>query len=277
MSPRLIRASLAARRWAFCYHMKLPRHIYLYPVLLTLTSLPSVGADTILWYNGDYAGGSGTVNENASNIGPANIYDDFDVTASGGWIVQRLWSNDCMLFQDVTSASWSIRSGMFAGNGGTIVASGITAAQQTATGRTAWWGYPEYSVEISGRSIYLSPGEYWLSVSPLVGNDPLSNGQYSSYISQTWGANAIGTPSGNNGNSFDYHPSVGRYFAVDYFHEDYSMGVAGTVVPEPSTWALSAVGGVFVLVNRRRGRIQKIAAAQASRSERRAAVKLTRS
>lgn len=235
--------------------MKLLTRYCLYPSLLTLISLSSAGADTILWYNGDYAGGSGTVNEEASNIGSANIYDDFNVIASGGWIVQRLWSNDCMLFQGVTSASWSIRSGMSAGNGGTIVASGTTVAHQTPTGRTAWWGFPEYTVEISGLNVYLAPDKYWLSVSPLVGNDPLSNGSYRSYLSQTWGANAVGTPSGNDGNSFNYNPSAGYYFAPDTFNEDYSMGVAGTVVPEPSTWALLMTGGVFVLVNRRRRRI----------------------
>ena len=224
------------------------------PGLVALLWLSSSRADTVLWYNGDYAGGSGTVNENSSNVGVANIYEDFNVTAPGGWTVQRLWSNDCMSYSGVTSAAWSIRSGLSAGNGGTIIASGTSSATQTLTGRTAWWGYPEYTVQVTGLNVYLAPGTYWLSVSPLVGSDPLSNGQYRSYVSQTSGANAVGAPAGNNGNSFIYDLPAGYNFAPDTFNEDYSMGVAGTVVPEPSTLALSATGAMLLLAGRKKSR-----------------------
>lgn len=232
--------------------MKLSKHFSLYAGLATLMSLSNAGADTTLWYNGDYAGGSGTANEEASNVGSADIYDDFIVTAPGGWIVQRVWSNDDISFQGVTSAAWSIRSGITAGYGGTVIASGVSAASQTPTGRTAWWGFPEYRIEVGGLNVTLSPGTYWLSVSPMVGSDPLSNGYYRSYISQTGGANAVGTPAGNDGNSFNYNPGAGYYFAPDTFNEDYSMGVAGVVVPEPSTWALLMTGSVLVWANRKR-------------------------
>lgn len=225
------------------------------PALLASLWLSNAHADTVLWYNGDYAGGSGTVNENSSNVGVANIYEDFNVTAPGGWTVQRLWSNDCMSYSGVTSAAWSIRSGLSAGFGGTIIASGTASATQTPTGRSAWWGgYPEYTIQITGLNVYLAPGTYWLSVSPLVGSDPLSNGQYRSYISQTWGLNAVGAPAGNNGNSFMYDPPAGYYFAPDTFNEDYSMGVAGTVVPEPSTLAFSAAGAMLLLGSQKKCR-----------------------
>jgi hypothetical protein len=89
----------------------------------------------------------------------------------------------------------------------------------------------------------------------VVGSDPLSNGYYRSYVSQTSGANAVGSPLGNNGGSFEYNPAAGYYFSPDTFNEDYSFGIAGSVVPEPATWALSAIGAVLFLVNRaRRGR-----------------------
>ena len=231
--------------------MKLSKQIWLFPCLLSWISLLNAFGDTNLWYNGDYAGGSGTVNEHA-NVGTAEIYDDFTVTSTDGWIIQQLWSNDCMSINGVTSAAWSIRSGLSAGSGGTIIAAGVSAAQQLPTGRTAWWGYPEYTIEVNGLNIFLGPGTYWLSVSPLVGNDPLSNGQYESYISQSSGGNTIGTPAGNDGNSFLYDPPAGHNFSPDPFNEDYSMGIAGTVVPEPSSWIISITSGICVLVARRK-------------------------
>ncbi len=229
--------------------MQLWKRFYSYGGVLMLTAASNVFAEAPLWYNGNYAGGSGTVNEVGSVL--ANLYDDFTVTDSQGWLVQRLWSDNLMRYQGVTSASWCIRTGMSAGNGGTVVASGIAAATQTPTGRTAWWGFPEYTIAVSGLNLYLNPGTYWLSVSPLVGNDAPSSGYWSSYISQTWGANAVGAPLGNDGNSFKYYPAAGYYFAPDEFNEDWSMGIAGTVVPEPTTW-LWTLGCISVLVSRRR-------------------------
>lgn len=233
--------------------MKLLKQLWLCPVLLTSLSVSNAAADTVLWYNGDYAGGSGTVNEQSTDEGPAYVYDDFTVTAAGGWTVQRIWSNDDMSLQGITSAVWSIRSGMPSGGGGTVIASGTSAATQTATGRTSWWGFPEYTITVSGLNINLSPGTYWLSVSPLVGNDPLSNGYYDSYVSQTSGLNAVGTPAGNDGNSFEYDPAAGINYSPDRFNEDYSMGVAGVAVaPEPSCVALAALAAMTLYLWQRR-------------------------
>lgn len=223
--------------------MKSLKHLWLCPILLTSLSVSNAVADSVLWYNGDYAGASGTVNELSTDEGAAYVYDDFNVTAGGGWTLDRIWSNDDMNLQGVTSASWSIRSGMSSGNGGTVIASGTSSATQTATGRTSWWGFPEYTISVSGLNVHLSPGTYWLSVSPLVGNDPLSNGYYYSYVSQTSGLNAVGTPAGNDGNSFEYDPAAGDNFTPDRFNEDYSMGVAGVAIaPEPSAWGLIITG-----------------------------------
>jgi len=127
--------------------------------------------------------GGGTVNEQASNVGASFVYDDFTVTDQAGWIVDRLWSNDAMQITGISQASWSIRSGMSVGNGGTIVSSGIGFVTQTPTGRVnPAFDFAEYTIQISGLNIYLPSGTYWLSVAPLVGSD--SGGLRKSYISR---------------------------------------------------------------------------------------------
>src|SRR4051794_16749528 len=102
----------------------------------------------VLWYNGDLqTGGGGAVNEETTNGGSFNIYDNFDVTAPGGWTIDTVWSSDSMQFTGVTQASWSIRTGMSVGNGGTVVASGVGAATQTPTGRSnPSRDFPEYTI-----------------------------------------------------------------------------------------------------------------------------------
>jgi len=225
---------------------------YLFVVGAVVLVPPVTEADSILWYNGDLPSGGGTVNEEASNIGSARVFENFDVTAPGGWLIQSVWSNDSMQFQGVTSAYWSIRSGMSAGNAGTIIGSGTALATQTATGRfNASLLFPEYTIQVSGLSLYLPPGQYWLCVSPVVGSDPISNGTLKSYASVTFGANAIGTPAGNDGGGFLYWPYGGYNYAPSLFNQDYSLGISGiTVVPEPSIWALATTAGVFFLLVR---------------------------
>ena len=210
-------------------------------------------ADQVLWYNGDFDGVSGLANENNTQVSQAAVYDDFIVSGSP-WTITTVWSNDLMDFS-TSSANWEIRSGVSAGDGGTVVASGTgVAATQTATGRNGF-GYDEYTVSVTGLNVVLGPGTYWLSVSPI------DDGSGRSFISTTSGANAIGNPPGNDGNSFfnssyfsaDFGPASDYVF---YSPADFSMGISGTnAVPEPSAIVLVASGlGVLVLARFRRGR-----------------------
>ena len=203
-------------------------------------------ANTILWYNGDLAsGGGGTVNEQSTSIGVAFVYDDFTVTDPAGWIVDSVWSNDAMKVTGISQAFWSIRSGMSVGNGGSVVSSGIGSASQTPTGRVnPSLGFYEYTVQLSGLNIYLPPGTYWLSVAPLVGTD--SGGVHDSYISATTGANAIGTPPGNDGNSLFYDPSLGYNYRSGFLG-DYSMGVGGSAVPDGTSTTVLLLFSVGII------------------------------
>lgn len=208
----------------------------------------------ILWYNGDGSGQNSLRNQVNSGGEGARTFDDFTVDAPLGWDVSYVWSNNLLaknFFGDtpnVSSASWSIRSDMSEGNPGTVVAEGFGAATKVATNRFVNVFYEEFTITVSGLSVHLDPGTYWLQVSPVVGE---------AYNSVTTGANSVGSPAGNNGNSFWDRPSSDDIYVART--EDFSMGVGGLVsVPEPSTFVLWSLFSTVALVTawwRRRGAV----------------------
>jgi hypothetical protein len=207
-----------------------------------------------LWYNGNRDNRDFLTNQ-TSSLSPGGIdqriYDNFVVPAGHTWYISGVFSNDfanpLVSFSQAT-ASWEIRSGVSAGNGGTLVASGDGKDTLTSTGRTSAilsFTAHEFTNEVDGLLglVILTPGTYWLSVAPD------TDGSVDSfwYIGTTSGTAAIGTPPGNDGNSFESSLFFGDSFAPTTNLEgpgtwDYSMGVVGTsvavVVPEPSEVAM---------------------------------------
>jgi hypothetical protein len=204
-----------------------------------------------LWYNGDFDGVNALANERNTLIAQAAVYDDFIVT--GLWHITAIFS-DNLLNTVVTGADWEIRTGISEGNGGTLVASGTTSSPTvTATGRSGF-GYNEFMVEVTGLSLNLAPGAYWLNVTPV------GNGTGRSFNTTTSGTNCVGTPCGNDDNAFWNSTSFGAGFrhiddTVCTGCHDFSNGVIGSVIPEPATVALltCGVGALLIVVRRRRG------------------------
>lgn len=219
--------------------------------------------DATLWYNGDFDGRNGGANQDGGQLGAgefSHLYDNFTGPSSGSWNVTGLFSDNLMaagLNTAITSANWEIRTGVSEGNGGTLLFSGTSNAVVTATGRSGF-GLLEYQVTVSGLSVSLptlGSGFYFLNVSPIVPQGV--NGQ--SFQSTTSGANAVGTPPGNDGNSW-WNSNL---FAVNFTSStaifgagtwDVSGGVIGTAVPEPATIALLACGAGALLIAARRRR-----------------------
>jgi hypothetical protein len=64
---------------------------------------------------------------------------------------------------------WSVSTGISQGNAGTVIASGISQATLTPTGRS-WNGMNEYTVLgrlNAGETFTLSPGHYWMTAIPV--------------------------------------------------------------------------------------------------------------
>jgi hypothetical protein len=198
-----------------------------------------------LWYNGDLnvsPFGIGLSNEIAFGYGwgpvPAQIYDDFNVTWPFGWNVTAVFSDNLVDTLDgnpIVGAAWEIRQGISAGNPGVLIASGFTLTPSvTETGRGCPFGYycsaggTELRVMVTGLNLFLSPGQYWLNVTP-IGN---SNTDSNSQNSVTIGADCVGTPCGNNGNAFINSASNVWDPTTNYGSEygDFAMGMVGNFV-----------------------------------------------
>jgi hypothetical protein len=220
---------------------------------------PSAHAgSTTLWYNGDDDGRDALANQTGAADGL--IYDDFIIPAGDTYTLTGVFSNDLMYDPAAaTTAYWEIRSGVSAVNGGTLVASGDGADTLTATGRGINLGntvIDEYTNQVAV-NVVLTAGTYWLAVAPDVSNQ-------NSYITTTSGANAVGSPPGNDGDSFISSIYFGEYFVPtsDPSVEgsgtwDYSMGIIGTAqspaaVPEPFGATLLPAAGLILLAYRRR-------------------------
>jgi hypothetical protein len=226
-----------------------------------------------LWYNGDQDGRDAISNETATSASGVDgaVYDDFIVPFGQKWTITSVWSNNVedpfFSSPSVKSVAWSIRSGVSAGHGGTVVASGSTTSgntTETADGTSVVYApFPANQVTTTGKgmSVVLTAGTYWLSVAPV------TTGTDASFfaVSTTSGTNAVGSPPGDDGKSYFFSNALGDNFVPTstleaYLGEgstwDYSMGVAGTFVvsPEPSSMVLmlAACFGLPALGFRRR-------------------------
>lgn len=218
-------------------------------VLFVLLSVSgsALAAPVLLWYNGDYDYMNALANERNTANPPAAVYDNFNVP-DPGWLITRIFSNNVtmQITSPITTADWEIRSGVTEGDGGTLIASGTGApASWTPTGRSLAH-FIEYQLAVDGLSVSLPPGQYWLMVRPV------GSGVGRSFLSKTSGANGVNALL--DGNHFLTRLDEGHYFSR-FFSDtgaDFSMGVYGYVLPEPTTMGLAAAGLLSLLFRRRR-------------------------
>jgi hypothetical protein len=145
-------------------------------------------AGNCLFYGGDFLNNplyppsiaNGLANENTLAAGGtpygAATWVPFTVPAGEKWEVTGLFTNNLATYgvldqgtEPTSVAFWSINEEVFAGGPGTVVDSGTSAATSTPTGRSAF-ELSEFTVQVTGLSITLTAGTYWLAVVPICTN-----------------------------------------------------------------------------------------------------------
>jgi hypothetical protein len=179
----------------------------------------------------------------------AAVWVPFRVPKGESWEVTGLFTNNLASFgvldqfptAPTAAAFWSVNVAVSAGNPGTVIASGTSAATSTPTGRAAFAMF-EYTVQVTGLSFVLTPGEYWLSVVPLCTNtsDPYCEGAWFEsdveYVNVK-PTNAFGPPEPLYASFFDspffgftFNPTNGPLGACSGFRCDaFSAGVLGRI------------------------------------------------
>ena len=147
--------------------------------------------------------GYSLVNYNGLAAQISKVYENFVVPVGQTWTITSVYSNDQLSYRTdpVTTAAWEIRSGVSSGNGGTLVGSDPRRGHADRPHPDPGYFYDAPPVQITATvaPLVLTAGTYWLSVIPteptiFVGNQ--------SYVMTTSGLNSVGTPPGNDGNSF---------------------------------------------------------------------------
>jgi hypothetical protein len=193
----------------------------------------SIGTDAqVLWYGGDIDASSPLSNntETLDRSSVSYVLTNFVVPDNERWRVTALFSNNLpsrpSAVAPFTQARWSIRKGVATGNFGTVLFSGVGPATQKFTGRTFPFWDPEINVTVSGLSLELGPGSYYLAVSPVTATAPLY--MVASHVS----VNRIGTP-GLGGTFQESHtPMAGGpiHTIVNVDSGNASIGVIGAAI-----------------------------------------------
>jgi hypothetical protein len=215
-------------------------------------------AGACLFYGGDFVDNpvgspylpNGLANENTLVV-PGTPYGaatwvPFTVPAGQTWNVTGLFTNNLSTYgvldqgtEPTAVAAWSINQEVFAGSAGTVIDSGLSPATSTPTGRAAF-ALTEFTVQVTGLSVVLTSGSYWMSVVPICTNtaDPYCDGIFFAtdveYINTT-PRNAYGPPEPTDASYFDspafgfsFDPTNGTLGACGGFGCDaFSAGVLG--------------------------------------------------
>jgi len=214
----------------------------------------------VLFYGGDPIGGGPSCVINSQ--GPdSRVYDNFTVPALCEG--PSRWKIDCIFgyyifdaTEPLATVQYEIRQGISRGNGGELLYKNTAGAALVSTFETRDNGLV-YRIECPvAEGIILSPGDYWVTLAPII--DEASK-QY--FISLTEGVNGVGSPV-FDGLSFVDSPSYGYNWApgTDWYggKPDFSIGLIGEVVPEPSALGALAAGSISLVgltrLSRRRRR-----------------------
>ena len=111
-----------------------------------------------MWYNGKFNSLTGVANEINTQVSQAAVYDNF-IVPSGTWNINTVWSNNLMNFTTLSQAYWEIRSGVSAGDGGTLAGQRHRRGHANRYGAFNTWFY---GVHHPGGRVERQPGTWRL-------------------------------------------------------------------------------------------------------------------
>jgi hypothetical protein len=193
---------------------------------------PPAACSPCLYYSGDFdpndANANGLANE-VDAIITTGSSQYAPVTPNVTWQVSGLFMN-VLSGLTPTSANWEIRTGVSAGNGGTLVASGSGAVTQTATGRSAF-GFTEYTDSVAVNVVLNAGTTYWINVTPVC--NACDNRAFATNVPPGTAANHVGPANILNQNFWN-----SAFFGENFANSNdggafslFSFGVSGTSNP----------------------------------------------
>lgn len=141
-----------------------------------------------IYYGGDCDHINGLANEFNSIVSDARVYDNFIVSSTMNLVT--VFGKDYNSYSPLpTMANWEIRSGVAAGTGGTLIASGQSQPATVTPDGCNDFGFTGYQIAVSipQGSVVLGPGTYYLNVTPI------GSGNGRSFVETTSGLNAAGS------------------------------------------------------------------------------------
>jgi len=204
------------------------------PVKSVNTFAPPAACSPCLYYSGDFNPADPNANGLANEVDAlvtTGAHQYTPVTPNLTWQVSGLFINTLSGLTP-TNATWEIRTGVSAGNGGTLVASGSTGVTQTPTGRSAF-GFTEYtdSVALSPAVVLNAGTTYWINVTPVC--VACANRAFESNVPPATAANHVGPA-----NVVDLSFFNSAFFGMNFANSNccgsfrlFSFGVVGTTYP----------------------------------------------
>jgi len=212
---------------------------------LALTVLVAAGMASVAsaqFYGGDFDGENGLSDEFNTAVGDAFVFENFNW---GGGTITGIYANYLSDLSSTNGYNFEIRSGVSAGNGGTLEASG-TGTGTWATNGMDGFGFTGRRLDSDAMSVNLPAGMYWVALAPI------GFGSGRAFVDTTSGLNSVGSPINDDNNyftsntfGFNFEPVVN----VLGSGADFSYGVNG--VPAPGALALLGLGGLASIRRRR--------------------------
>jgi len=185
---------------------------------------PSYCAPVCLFYGGDTntsaSNVNGFANENTLLVPSTTVWGAFNVPSGQTWTVDGLFINtiaDGYNGLDPSTSSWTIASGISAGNSGTVIASGTSTTTGTSfkpTGRLPF-GFTEYTLKVRITQTVLTSGTYWVNITPQFTNTANGSCSIAQYFwDNTFGLNRYGPLEPANEGFFN-----SSYFGFNYAND----------------------------------------------------------